>query len=134
MKEERNIVYATFWQRLLAHNIDLIFLLILFYLSTLIPIAGYDYLIMPFIYVFYCSLFELSVWEATPGKKWTKLKVTYINEKNNHILLTIVRNACKLLSLLLLFGGFAMISFNRKKQGLHDVIAGTVVLFEEEIV
>lgn len=133
MNKATQTIYATFWQRLLAHNIDLIFLLILFYLFSLIPYFGFDTLLFFLIYLLYHFIFELSSWRATPGKKWLKLAVYNEGRRFESVTAILLRNVCKLISLLIFFGGFAMINFNRKKQSLHDYIAGTVVQFEEEL-
>ena len=133
VNKEVKITYASFWQRLLAHNIDLILLLGLFYLYSLFPYAGYDAIVFFFIYVFYHSAFELSPWKATPGKKWTKLKVINQNKRFDSFLAILIRNTFKILSLLIFFGGFAMINFNKQKKSLHDFMAGTVVQFKEEL-
>ena len=131
MVSDKKIKYAGFWPRLLAHNIDLIPMLGLFYLTDLVPTTGYDFFIGGGIYLFYHSAFELSKWHATPGKKLCKL---YVGEKGlnqaNPIKI-IIRNTSKILSLLLFFGGFILIFFNHKRRALHDYIGGTLVLFEE---
>lgn len=133
LNKEVRTAYASFWQRLLAHNIDLILLLGLFYLYSLIPGVGFDAAIYFLIYVFYYSIFELSNWKATPGKKWTKLKVVNHAGRFGSLIAIPLRNTTKIISLILFFAGFAMINFNKKKQGLHDFIAGTVVQYEEEL-
>jgi len=130
---EPSLPYATFWQRLLAHNIDLILLLGLFYVYSLIPNTSYDSIAFFGIYVLYHCIFELSSWQASPGKKWIRLKVKKEHKEQNIILGSLIRNSSKLFSLVIFFVGFAMINLNKKKQGLHDYIAGTVVLFEEEL-
>ena len=38
------------------------------------------------------------------------------------------RNVAKILSALILYIGFIMAAFTAKKQGLHDMIAGTLVV------
>ena len=128
-----NQKYAGFWPRLLAHNIDLLPILLLYYLiSFIIPRSDYDYLFIAGIYFFYHILFEVSPMQATPGKKWTKIKVT--NDKELHVSVsqTVIRNTSKILSLLLLFGGFITILFNAKRKALHDYIGGTLVLFDKD--
>lgn len=124
--------YPDFFKRLLAHNIDLMPILGLFYLSTFFSVAGYNFLILGTIYVIYHSLFEMSAWQATPGKKWTGIKVMSKHMTHAAPFQIIVRNLLKVLSLLIFFGGFIMIFFNPKRRSLHDYIAGTLVLFEEE--
>ncbi len=132
-KKEVHTTYASFWQRLLAHNIDLLFLLGFFYLYSLLPIILYDSLVFFLIYLVYHCAFELTPWRATPGKRLLKLNVTLVKNQRNKLVAIVLRNTLKVLSLGIVFIGFAMINFNLKKQSLHDLIAGTVVLFEEEI-
>ncbi|GAB4252384.1 MAG: hypothetical protein Tsb0034_31090 [Ekhidna sp.] len=124
-------MYATFWARLLAHNIDLLPILGLFYLSTLLPVENVSMAFLGLIYLIYHIGFELGPWRATPGKRWAKIYVDHENKKNP-VLSVIVRNVFKGLSLLLFFGGFVMIIFNDRHKSLHDYIAGTVVLFLED--
>ncbi|MEM0940966.1 MAG: RDD family protein [Bacteroidota bacterium] len=132
MKYKNEKVYASFSQRLLAHNIDLVPILLLFYLTSLLSKTPFHYLILFGIYVAYHSIFELSNWQGSPGKTWTKLKVVSESANSNGLFAILLRNSCKIFSLLLLFGGFTMIAFHPKKQGLHDLIAGTFVLFGED--
>ena len=130
---ERISKYAGFWPRLLAHNIDLLPILVLFYgVSFIVPRSDYDYLIISAIYFGYHILFEASSMQATPGKKWTKIHVINAKNGSSNIIQSIIRNLSKILSLLLFFGGFIMIFFNTERRALHDYIGGTVVLFDED--
>ena len=125
--------YAGFWPRLLAHNIDLLPILVLYYIASLIiPPSDYDYIFMAGIYFSYHILFELSPMQATPGKRWAKIKV--VSEREAQITLTqsVARNVFKLLSLILFFGGFFAIFFNSKRKALHDYIGDSLVLFDED--
>lgn len=74
------------------------------------------------------TLFESSTWQATPGKKMLGIKVT--DEHGNRIGFgkANARYWSKILSTLILFVGFFMVAFTKKKQGLHDIIAGTLVV------
>ncbi len=129
-KESR---FAGFSTRLLAHNIDLIPILILLYgVSFIVPNEGYDLFLFSGIYLLYYIGFELSPWRGTPGKKWMKIKVTSIDQGKANAGKLIIRNLSKFISLILLFGGFIMITFSKRKQGLHDFIGGTLVLFDED--
>jgi uncharacterized RDD family membrane protein YckC len=126
-------MFANFWTRLLAHNIDLIPILILLYsISFIAPNNGYDIIIFGAIYLFYYVGFEASKWHATPGKKWAKIKIYNTDGNSVRIHQTFIRNISKIFSLLLFFGGFIMIVFDSKKRGLHDFIGGTIVLFDED--
>ncbi len=100
--------------------------------SFLVPRSDYDFMIMAAIYFLYHILFEASKMQATPGKKWSKLKVYNLNGRRVSFLQSSLRNVSKMLSLLLFFGGFILILFNQKCRGLHDYIGGTLVLFDED--
>ncbi len=129
--QKKIIKYAGFWHRLLAHNIDLLLILIIYYLiAFLIPPSNFDYLLMGGIYILYYSLFEYSTWAATPGKKWTKIKVVHYFENHLSFFQVFIRNTSKIVSLLLFLGGFLLIAFNKKNRGLHDYIGKTIVIFE----
>ncbi len=128
---EKEIRYAGFSQRLLAHNVDLLPMLLLLYGSTfLFPKVGFDWLIFLLIYFGYNIGFELSGWQATPGKRWAKIHVGIEDPKKQPYRI-VLRNFLKVFSLLLFFSGFVFIIFNRQQKGLHDYLAGTVVLFDE---
>ena len=130
MAEEQS-QYAGFSQRLLAHNIDLLPILLLLYGSTLVfPKVGLDWLLFLLVYFAYNIGFELSAWKATPGKRWTKIHVEIEGGKEQPHRI-IFRNLLKVFSLLLFFMGFVMIIFNAQRKSLHDYLAGTVVLFDE---
>ncbi|MEQ9468568.1 MAG: RDD family protein [Ekhidna sp.] len=131
--QEKTPKYAGFWNRLLAHNIDLLPILLLFYgVSFIVPSSGYDYLLISGIYFLYHFTFETSAMQATPGKRWTKIKVTDSNGNHPSMHRTVIRNLTKFLSLILFFGGFIAIIFDQKRRALHDYIGGTLVLFDED--
>ena len=125
--------YAGFWPRLLAHNIDLLPILLLFYgMSFLISNSDYDYLIISGIYFGYYIFFEASGMQATPGKRWANIHVDSLKPDSSRFIQSLIRNISKVLSLLLFFGGFVLIFFNSERRALHDYIGGTVVLFDED--
>lgn len=120
------VIYATYWQRLLAYNIDLLILIGLYYLYSLIPLSIFDSIAYVLIYLLYHIIFELTSWKGSPGKKWMGLCV--IEEKHPRILSVAIRNAIKPISLALFFCGFVMIHFSKKKQSLHDYVSKTIVI------
>ncbi|NLX25897.1 MAG: zinc-ribbon domain-containing protein [Lentisphaerae bacterium] len=73
---------------------------------------------------------ESSKWQATIGKKMVGLKVTDENGERIGFGKANGRYWSKILSAILLFVGFLMVAFTAKKQGLHDKIAGTLVVKE----
>lgn len=74
----------------------------------------------------YYSFFEASVWQATPGKRLLRIRVTDLNSERISYGKSAVRFLCKIISTQLLIG-YIMIFFTKKRQGLHDLLAKTIV-------
>lgn len=72
--------------------------------------------------------FEVSSYEATPGKIALALRVTDLEGRRIGILRATLRHFAKFLTAATLFVGFFMAAFTRKRQTLHDLIAGCLVL------
>ena len=72
--------------------------------------------------------FEVSRYEATPGKMAMALRVTDMEGRRIGILRASVRHFAKVLTLATLSIGFFMAIFTRRRQTLHDLIAGCLVL------
>jgi len=90
-------------------------------------------------------LFELSVlvvtilfWEkykgATPGKKFVHIKIvdskTFEDINNKQ---AITRSIGYIVSTFSFLIGFIMVGFRKDKRGLHDLLAGTVVIYDKKI-
>lgn len=131
--------YAGFWIRFVAYLIDGIILAIvtaplgfLFGESPLDPAASAAFGISDFLNLViglaYFVGFEGSSKQATPGKMAFGLIVT--DESGGRISYprALGRYAAKILSTLILFIGFIMVAFTEKKQGLHDLLASTLVV------
>ena len=128
-----SIKYPGFWVRLLAHNIDLLPIILLCYaLSFIISRSGYDFVIIGGVYFLYHIIFEYASKGVTPGKKWTKIRVVNLEGTSPSLTASFVRNISKILSLLIFFGGFVLIGFDAKRRGLHDYIGSTLVIFDED--
>ncbi|MGB2627405.1 MAG: RDD family protein [Candidatus Acidiferrum sp.] len=77
----------------------------------------------------YHAYFESSTWQATPGKKVMSIYVTDLNGKQLTFLHATGRFFSKIVTgLIPLFLGFIMAAFTERRQALHDMIAGTLVL------
>jgi uncharacterized RDD family membrane protein YckC len=78
--------------------------------------------------VIYNALFETSSWQATPGKRILKLYVTDMNGRR----ITLARAAGRNLPKMILSAVFplphALAGFTEKKQALHDILAGCLVV------
>lgn len=76
----------------------------------------------------YCAILESSSKQATVGKMALGLLVTDLTGRRISFGRATGRYWAKLLSVLTLLIGFAMAGFTQRKQALHDMIAGTLVL------
>lgn len=72
--------------------------------------------------------FEVSKYEATPGKIAMALRVTDMAGRRVGVIRSSIRHFAKLLTLATLSIGFFIAVFTRKRQTLHDLIAGCVVI------
>ena len=71
----------------------------------------------------YWALMECSPWQATLGKKMFGLEVTDLEGRRISFLRATGRYFGKIIVV-----GFIMIPFTEKKQALHDMIAGCLVV------
>lgn len=76
----------------------------------------------------YQAFLESSSWQGTIGKKVLGLRVTDMNGNRISFGRATGRYFGMMLSGMICFIGFVMVAFTEKKQGLHDLLAGTLVL------
>jgi uncharacterized RDD family membrane protein YckC len=65
------------------------------------------------------------------GKMVVGLQVIKTNGEDISIVTAIIRYIGQLISAFILFIGYLMVAFSAKKQGLHDKIAGTYVIYKK---
>jgi uncharacterized RDD family membrane protein YckC len=140
-----DIAFAGFWRRLLAYVIDYIFLF-----GVELALAAAVYVIAPTtlsalqggslqaieevgpvmsaISWAYYAIFESSPARGTLGKMALGLYVGDIHGDPITFRRAVWRNLLKTLSWLTLGTGFVLAAFTPRKQGLHDLLAGTLVL------
>ena len=134
---KREVAYAGFWRRLLAWFIDLLVLsavggTILVLVTTLAP-GNLDALanvapVTAAIGWAYFILFETSPARGTLGKIALNLFVADVHGDPITYRRAAFRYLFKSLSTLCLGLGWLMAAFTPRKQALHDLLAGTVVL------
>src|SRR3546814_453296 len=78
-------------------------------------------------WLYYAGL-EASTLQATPGKMVLGLAVTDMAGDPPRFAQTSIRYWCKILSALFVMIGFVMIAFTARKQALHDIMAGCLVV------
>ena len=76
----------------------------------------------------YSALFESSPQQATLGKMALGIKVTDLHGNPISFGKATGRHFGKIISGLILFIGFIMVAFTERKQGLHDMMAGCLVV------
>jgi len=135
------VEYAGFWKRFLAWIIDSILLGVLNLIlgivlaliigaedntDTTFMVISYSLGIM--IGWLYYAIAESSSYQATPGKIALGIIVTDSEGKRISFLRATGRYFAKIISWIILLIGFIMIAFTQKKQGLHDILADTLVV------
>lgn len=78
------------------------------------------------VYAIYASITESSKLQTTIGKWFFRLIVTDFSGQRLSFFKALARNILKSLSVITLFGVW-IINLNKKRQGLHDIMAGTIV-------
>jgi uncharacterized RDD family membrane protein YckC len=132
--------FGSFDQRLLASAIDtfiisgvcilVVFVASLFISSNIFNLALLFslLLIIPFVNLIYHIVMESSPKQGTYGKQLLGLKVCDLQGERITTSHAAGRNFAKILSNLTLYLGYLYSFFNDKKQCLHDVVAGTLVV------
>ena len=84
--------------------------------------------IFAFLYWLYFAIFESSPRQATPGKMMLGLFVTDIQGRRISFLRALGRTLGKVLSKAFCYLGYILALFTERSQGLHDLLANTLVL------
>ena len=145
------IVYAGFWFRAAAYLLDTVTVSFVLGATVLGPILRNNHvgpsvqdawkfytgdspqvrallLLIQLVSWLYFAAFESSPWQATPGKKVLGLRVTDLEGKRLSFIRASGRYFGKIISWLLLGLGFILAGLTEKKQALHDMLAGCLVL------
>lgn len=146
-----DVVYAGFWKRFAALFIDSLIVGVAYYAAiVLMAVAGFGlgglapdgsalgvgmiamlagvYILYPVISAAYYVGFEASSLQATPGKMAVGIKVTDGDGRRLGRARALGRWASHLLCYVTLYIGYIMAAFTDRKRGLHDLVAGTLVV------
>ncbi|MCX6689724.1 MAG: RDD family protein [Methanoregula sp.] len=96
--------------------------------GPIVASLGMLIIVIPWVYF---AGFESSRSQATPGKVLVHAVVTDLDGDRVSFARATLRHFGKFISLLIIFIGFLMIAFTKKKQGLHDKIGGCLVLRQD---
>ena len=132
----QQIHYAEFWKRAVAMVIDtLVFLPLIGYVgrepTIYQDVSGTSVILVLFftvlMWLYYAGM-ESSTSQATIRKMLMGIKVTDMNGHRISFARASGRFFGKALSKLIVYIGFIMAAFTEKKQGLHDILAKTLVI------
>jgi uncharacterized RDD family membrane protein YckC len=136
-------MYAGFWRRLAALLIDSLIagaagFLVGFVIGIVVVASGGGDLdggwsalinvVSVFGWFLYFALMESSSHQATIGKIGLGIQLTDIDGNRLSFGRALGRNLAKLISAVILYIGFILAAFTERKQALHDMIAGTLVV------
>ena len=137
--------YAGFWRRFAAYWIDwFVFFAIEIFIAAArgVPLnarqsmepgeVAKGLLIGLLIGWLYAATFESSPWQATIGKRAMDIYVTNLQGHRLNFVQASGRFFGKVVSAIILGIGFFMIAFTERKQGLHDMLAGCLVVRRQE--
>lgn len=96
--------------------------------GAMMALGGATFVLTTAIALLYWSLMESSKYQATVGKLALGLTVTDMDGNKLEFVKAFVRNICKIISGMIMGIGYIMAGFTEKKQGLHDIIANTLVV------
>lgn len=137
--------YVGFWWRFLAYLIDFVVIMVAFFILSFIPglnvfasaadpmtgmptMSPVSMIIQIVVPLAYWAVMQASSMQATVGKMAIGAIVTDANGERMGYGKSFIREICKYPSALVLAIGFIMIGFTARKQGLHDIMAGTLVV------
>ncbi len=135
----KNFDFPSNWNRFIAGVIDILFLVIVFYIiddiflfpkQALEKNKSSEYIDL-FVACLYYGILNSSSWQGTLGKKIMGIKV--INETGDRISFfrSLGRYLMSAISILVLLLGYVSIFRDKNKQAWHDMIAGTYVINDE---
>ncbi len=128
----QRVEYAGFWIRFAAALIDGVVLWIPTAIVNAIVTASANPAVGWVFYIvvgwLYYALMESSPKQATLGKMALGLVVTDLDGKRISFGRATGRHFAKFISAITLLIGYLMVAWDERKQGLHDKIAGTLVV------
>jgi uncharacterized RDD family membrane protein YckC len=96
--------------------------------AGLMAVMGLAQLFFFVLQTLYFSFMESSNLQASVGKLALGLKVTDTNDAKLSFGKALIRNVSKFISMMTMFIGYIIAGFTEKKQALHDLIGGTLVV------
>ena len=136
MELDANTEYGGFWIRVGANVMDGVVLIIVSLLINILSQLAFseeaagvaDAVPQILLYWVYSAVLHSSSWQATIGKKMLGMKVVDYSGERISVGRATGRYFAGILSGLILGIGLMMVGWTKRKQGLHDFIAKTLVV------
>ena len=96
--------------------------------GALAAMFGVAWFVKTVVSILYHSLMEASKFQGSIGKMALGIIVTDMDGGKLDLTKALIRNVCKFVSDFTMFIGYIIAGFTAKKQALHDIIAGTLVV------
>ena len=126
---ESTAIHAGFWRRCAAYLIDHFILFLPSMLVGIVPVLGFIVVVIG--HWLYYALMESSASQATLGKLAMGIKATDDRGRRIGFGVATGRYFAAALSFLTLYVGYFMAGWTGRRQALHDLVAGTCVVFRE---
>lgn len=97
-------------------------------IGTLAAMFGVAWVVKTVVGLLYHSFMESSKFQGSIGKIALGIIVTDMEGGKLDFAKALIRNVCKFISDFTMFIGYIIAGFTTKKQALHDIIAGTLVV------
>ena len=117
--------YASFWDRTFAGLVDA---LVIGMLSIVFFIFSFGFIGSVFVGWVYFALGESSAQQATIGKRMMGIIVTDMQGNRISFLQAAGRYLLRFISFAVFLFGIFLMFFTEKRQGLHDLLTGTLVI------
>lgn len=144
-KKKREMEYASLWNRFVALFVDALIVWVIcfgfwFFIGFSMGINGIDvaqyekeiniasYFVWCVVYILYFSIMESSDTQASLGKMAIGIKVVDQDGDRLGFLQSLGRATGRFFCNMILGFGLLVAAFTEKKQGLHDLMAGTLVV------
>lgn len=98
--------------------------------ASITAMFGVAWIVQTIVDLLYHSLLESSKFQGSFGKVALGIIVTDTNGNKLDFTKALIRNVCKFISSAIIGIGYIMAGLTEKKQALHDIIAGTLVVMK----
>lgn len=124
--ETQNKEYVGFWIRFAAYSIDAVVIFVIDMFLNILHLGALGVIVGLIYFVYFWSEQK----GQTLGDRVLKIRVVREDGKPIDIMTGVIRYIGYIVSGIVIFLGFLWIIWDKKKQGWHDKMAGTVVVRE----